>query len=181
MPLFGPPNVEKLRQKGNAKGLIRALQYVSADQWAEKSVRLSAIRALRALADARAVEPLCALMADRVAGSLGLRDAVGLSLAQIGIPAIGPLLSRSAHPDSAVCSNAELALNRVVEHLKPTSQAGAAIQSLTEALGNPNPSSARRRRGSSVSFSIRMGSIPCSAYCLMGATLCERQVPGRWA
>jgi hypothetical protein len=27
MPLFGPPNVEKMKAKGNVKGLIKALNY----------------------------------------------------------------------------------------------------------------------------------------------------------
>ena len=27
MPLFGPPNVKKLKAKGNVKGLIKALGY----------------------------------------------------------------------------------------------------------------------------------------------------------
>ena len=41
MPLFGPPNVEKLKAKGNVKGLIKALDYKK-----DASVRRAAAKAL---------------------------------------------------------------------------------------------------------------------------------------
>ena len=57
--LFGEPDIERLERKNDVDGLIRALQY-------KKSigVRSAAARALGDLGDARAVEPLCAVLGD---------------------------------------------------------------------------------------------------------------------
>jgi len=46
MPLFGPPNIEKLKAKGNVKGLIKAINTDDAE------VRSEAIRALGDFGDA---------------------------------------------------------------------------------------------------------------------------------
>jgi HEAT repeat protein len=52
--LFGSPNVEKLKAKGDIKGLIKALGY-------EKNfdIRASAAYALGSIGSRQAVEPLC--------------------------------------------------------------------------------------------------------------------------
>lgn len=52
MPLFGPPNVDKLKRKRDVKGLVKALGHRDA------YVAAMAERALRELGDARALEPL---------------------------------------------------------------------------------------------------------------------------
>jgi HEAT repeat protein len=49
MPLFGPPNVAKLKAQGDVPGLVKALDYDS--DWV---VRWSAAEALDQIADARA-------------------------------------------------------------------------------------------------------------------------------
>jgi HEAT repeat protein len=54
MPLFGPPNVDKLEAKGDVKGLIRTLLR----QGKPSDLRVAAAEALGRLGDARAVEPL---------------------------------------------------------------------------------------------------------------------------
>jgi HEAT repeat protein len=61
MPLFGPPNIEKLKRKRDIQGLVRALHHKDAD------VRSRAADALSGMGDARAVEPLFAALEDREA------------------------------------------------------------------------------------------------------------------
>lgn len=53
MSLFGPPNVERLKAKGDIKGLIKALGYEK-----DSEVRKAAAQALGEIGDTRAVEPL---------------------------------------------------------------------------------------------------------------------------
>jgi HEAT repeat protein len=65
MPLFGPPNVEKLIAKRDVDKLIKALRYRDA------SVRMSAAEALGKIGDPRAVEPLCAALKDKDQGVRG--------------------------------------------------------------------------------------------------------------
>ena len=57
--LFGPPNVEKLEEKRDVEGLIKALQYKE-----DKNVRWKAAEALRKRGDDRAVEPLILALKD---------------------------------------------------------------------------------------------------------------------
>ena len=59
MPLFGPPNVEKLKAKRDVKGLIKALGYQEDDE-----IRSRAAAALGEIGDTRAVEPLIAALKD---------------------------------------------------------------------------------------------------------------------
>ena len=59
MPLFGPPNIEKLRAKGNVKGLIKALGYQK-----DADVRRNAVEALGGIGNARIVEPLIVALKD---------------------------------------------------------------------------------------------------------------------
>lgn len=54
--LFGPPNIEKLKERRDVNGLLKALKHKSGP------VRYSAIRALGELKDPRAVEPLIGAM-----------------------------------------------------------------------------------------------------------------------
>lgn len=88
MPLLGPPNIEKLKQKRDVKGLIKALSHNDRSIWAKAVeafsdigdtavepliaairdkrlfVRRGAIIALGNIGDARAVEPLTAALKD---------------------------------------------------------------------------------------------------------------------
>ncbi|NSW54250.1 MAG: HEAT repeat domain-containing protein [Anaerolineae bacterium] len=59
MPLFGPPNIEKMKAKKDVEGLIKALSYQK--DWL---LRQDAAQALGDLADARSVEPLIAALDD---------------------------------------------------------------------------------------------------------------------
>ena len=57
MPLFGPPDIEKLTVKRDRKGLMKALGYEK-DSW----VRTAAAEALGQIGDARAVDSLIAAL-----------------------------------------------------------------------------------------------------------------------
>ncbi len=59
MPLFGPPNVNKLAAKRDLAGLIKALGYQQ-----DVGVRIGAVEALKGLGDAGAVEPLIVALQD---------------------------------------------------------------------------------------------------------------------
>ena len=61
MPLFGPPDVEKLKARRDIAGLIKALSYQK-----DPNVRQSAAVMLGELRDAQAVEPLISLLKDAV-------------------------------------------------------------------------------------------------------------------
>jgi hypothetical protein len=66
MPLFGPPDVAKLRAKGDVTGLIKALTHGQRSPEASAAtVRWSAAEALGTIGDIRAVEPLVAALRDR--------------------------------------------------------------------------------------------------------------------
>jgi len=72
MPLFGPPDIEKMKQKRNIRGLVKALKHFNAD------IRCEAAKALRTIGDVRAVDPLIAALQDKsayvrcdAAGALG--------------------------------------------------------------------------------------------------------------
>ena len=84
MPLFGPPNVEKLKAKGKVDGLIKALGY-------EKDIDIccQAAAALGEIGDPSAVESLIGLLKD---SSNRKSSAAINALAKIGRPAIPSLI-----------------------------------------------------------------------------------------
>ncbi len=55
--LFGPPNVEKLKAKGDVNGLIKASHYEK-----DYFVRMNAVDALGEIKDSSAIEPLIAAL-----------------------------------------------------------------------------------------------------------------------
>lgn len=59
MPLFGPPNVSKLKAKRDVKGLIKALEYKK-----DVAVRKAAATALGEIGDVQAVRPLVGTLKD---------------------------------------------------------------------------------------------------------------------
>ena len=106
MPLFGPPDVEKLKARGDVAGLIRALGYGK-----DARIRMEAADALTTIGDARAVEPLCVALRDpdwavqsKAAGALG----------NLGDPrAVEPLITASKEMDPNVRLSAIGALGRI--------------------------------------------------------------------
>ena len=86
LPLFGPPNVDRLKARGDAPGLIKALEYQKL--W---RVRRDAAVALGQIGDADAVEPLIAGLKD---DNPSVRRAAAEALGQIGdAAALGPLIA----------------------------------------------------------------------------------------
>jgi len=66
MPLFGPPNTEKMRAKRNINGLIKALTYnKDGTDEEDRSIRRHAAICLGEIKDRRAVEPLIAALKDK--------------------------------------------------------------------------------------------------------------------
>jgi HEAT repeat protein len=101
MGLFGPPDIEKLKAKGDIKGLVKALSYFGSsldfrnremDKIREASaVRRAAARALGQVGDPRAVEPLIATLEHW--GDADVRKAAAEALVKIGAPAVEPLIA----------------------------------------------------------------------------------------
>jgi hypothetical protein len=86
LPLFGPPNVDKLMAKGDFLRLVNALEYQNV--W---RVRRDAAGALGDMGDPAAVEPLMVALDD---DSASVRIAVIAALGRIGDPAaVEPLMA----------------------------------------------------------------------------------------
>ena len=104
MPLFGPPNVEKLKEKRDVPKLIKALGYK------EATVRESAAQALGEIGDSRAVEPLSSALNDEdLVVAMAARDA----LIKIGAPAVEPLLGVLKEGDKEARKRAAAALGKI--------------------------------------------------------------------
>jgi HEAT repeat protein len=85
MPLFGPPNVEKLEAKRDIKGLGKALSYKK-----NRGVRSQAVYALLRIGNRQAVEPLIAALKDEDGG---IRFVAAEALGKIGdARAVEPLI-----------------------------------------------------------------------------------------
>jgi HEAT repeat protein len=105
MPLFGPPDVEKLQDKGNLAGLIKALSYQK-----DGSVREKAAKALGEIGDAQAVEPLITALKD---SDKDVRRAAVEALGQSGdARAVDPLGAALQDSDTDVRRAAAAALGQ---------------------------------------------------------------------
>ena len=106
MPLFGPPNVEEMKTKGNVKGLIKALGYNK-----DHVIRRDAADALGQIGDSFAVSPLIAALRD---DDLEVRCAVANALGAIGDGrAVEPLISFLNNQDLNMRCCALKALGRI--------------------------------------------------------------------
>jgi hypothetical protein len=106
MPLFGPPNVEKLEAKGNVKGLIKALGYEK-----DADVREAAALALGQVGDAHAMEPLIAVLKDSTGSE---RWAAASALGEIGdARAVESLINTLGDKDGEVRRAAADALDKL--------------------------------------------------------------------
>jgi len=106
MAPFGAPNVERLAAKRNVTGLIRALRYEKA-----QSIRITACRALGAIGDARAVDPLIGALND---SDKEVRQAAVLELGAMGdARAVEPLIGALNDRDGLVRGFAALALGTI--------------------------------------------------------------------
>ena len=111
MAFGGKPNIDKLKQKRDVKGLIKALEYRDSDY-----IRREAVRALGGLRDERVLAPLVAILGKRETRSSPhdlkteevqeVRESAALQLAIIGdARAIEPLKALLAvYPDRLVAT-----------------------------------------------------------------------------
>lgn len=153
MPLFGKPDVRKLEQKRDIKGLIKALKHKNKglrDEATEALVRIGEeaieplINELRKLLPVgptvkcswiavvlgrmgeAAIDPLTAAIREE---HLGLRVNAAWALGFIGEPAVQPLIKMLSDPDGNVRGLAGVALARI---------GGPAVEPLTRALTDAN-------------------------------------------
>jgi HEAT repeat protein len=121
MALFGPPNIEKLKAKGNVKGLIKAMD--SEDE----AIREEAIRALGAFGDAPEVQ---ALVAETIeAMSIINLDAPTKLLCLLGEPAVQPVID-------LLKSDREDTLHQYAAYILGEIQDPRAVEPLIETLKN---------------------------------------------
>jgi HEAT repeat protein len=91
MGLFGPPNIEKMKAKGDVNGLIKALAHQT-----NSHVRCDAAKALGELKDTRAVEPLLLMLKDE---NYDVRESAVRALGSIGdVRVIEPLVTIAELP-----------------------------------------------------------------------------------
>lgn len=119
MPLFGPPEVGKLKNKGDIDGLIKALEYKN-----EPNVRSAAAKALGEISDERAVEPLIAALKDKKAV---VRQNAAMALGKIeDSRAVEPLAAALQDENFTVSTVAATALGEIGDE--------RAVEPLTAAL-----------------------------------------------
>ena len=117
MPLFGPPDVDKLKARGNVRGLIRALGYkrdptiprAAAQALVDLGHGRSALEELRNTQDAYAVEPLIVLLKQRDGAGIA-----AIALGRIGdVRAVEPLITVLEGKDSGARRSAAEALGQI--------------------------------------------------------------------
>jgi HEAT repeat protein len=91
--LFGPPNVEELKAKGDVQGLTKALSYKN-----DAAIRQAAAKALGKIGSAQAIEPLIAVFKSRDV----LRKDAAEALVKIGAPAVESLIATLRDEDELV-------------------------------------------------------------------------------
>ena len=123
MNIFGPPNVEKLKARGDVRKLLRALSYKK-----DASVQVDAAGALGEIKDARAVEPLIAAL--NLKHSEDVRKAAAGALCEIGTPAVEPLIAALKDNNKGVRMAAAGALGGIKD--------ARAVEPLIAALKNSN-------------------------------------------
>jgi len=122
MFLFGPPNVEKLKAKKDIDGLVKTLQY----QKDQGQIRRAAAEALGEIGDARAIEPLIAILKD---GNSDIHKAGAEALGKIGdARAVKPLIAALKSNNGEVRQAAAEALGKIGD--------ACAIDSLVDALSS---------------------------------------------
>jgi len=109
MGLFGPPNIDKLKARGDVENLIKALNYKK-DSRADSKTRKAAAVALGELKEAQAVNALIKAMDEEL-----IRDSAREALTKIGPPALEPLHNLLEHKDFFHRKAAALALASILD------------------------------------------------------------------
>ena len=139
MTLFGPPNVNKLKAKGDIKGLIKALGYKR-----DQTVRQAAAEALGEIHDTQAVKPLVVALKD---SDEMVRTSVAHALGEIASPQaldalIGVLEDAETRPrQTAVEALGKIRDTRAVEPLIAALMTSdkAVLDTAIDALGKIGP------------------------------------------
>jgi len=142
MPLFGPPNVQKMQARGDIKGLIQALDH--------PKVGSEAIAALVQIGGTRVAEQVIAHLIGIVErGEPEQYEEPGrVTLERIGGPAVDPLVACLKHPHQAIPARAAAMLGRIgdpraLEPLvgiltgRPGTHAAAAAAKALGQIGDP--------------------------------------------
>jgi HEAT repeat protein len=116
--LLGPPNVKKLKAKGDVQGLITALGYkrdatvpqTAAQALVEIGHAREAVEALEKMDDARAVAPLIIVLRDKV---WRVRRVAARALEKIGTLAVEPLIAALKDEEWRVREGAASALGQI--------------------------------------------------------------------
>ena len=120
MGIFGPPNVSKMSEKHDVRGLTKALTYKK-----DAGVRTAAAEALGVLADGHAIEPLVEALGDE---EKGVREAAARALGKMkNRRVVEPLIYALDDDDSRVAACAAEALGARAD--------AQAIEPLIRALG----------------------------------------------
>ena len=110
MPLFGPPNIEKLKDKRDVNGLIKALNHPLINHTCY--LNLEAAKALGELGDALAVEPLLVIL--QRSDFDVMREAAAIALGQLGdAQAVKPLIRATKDTYPKVRKAAAQALGKI--------------------------------------------------------------------
>lgn len=123
MPLFGSPNIDGLKVKGDIQGLVKASLHrdaqvrqaavealvkigapaveplIAALQHRDNAIRITSAKVLGQIGDGRAVKALTAALEDK---NVDVRQAVTEALAKVGTPAVESLITALQHKDNAV-------------------------------------------------------------------------------
>ena len=127
MPIFGPPNIDKLNANRDVPGLIKALGYQK-DPYGD--MHRAAAKALGQIGDPRAVEPLIVVLKDELVRITAIE-----ALGAIGDPrAVEPLVAVLEDPEYYRREAAARALGQIGDP--------RAIEPLVAALGNTGPAAA---------------------------------------
>ena len=128
MPLFGPPNIEKLKDKRDVNGLIKALNHPLINHTCY--LNLEAAKALGELGDALAVEPLLVIL--QRSDFDVMREAAAIALGQLGdAQAVKPLIRATKDTYPKVRKAAAQALGKIGDP--------QAAEALLKALGDAFP------------------------------------------
>ena len=142
MGLFGPPDVDKLKNKRDVKGLLKALKYRGS-----ATVRKNAALALSEVAPAAPAKVIEMTIAPLMAGFEDSETVVATACVQalgaIGQLAFLPLVSNLRAPSDRSREASARALGRIVPVLVDSSVLKLAIDPLVNLLRDPTPTTRR--------------------------------------
>ena len=123
MPLFGPPDVEKMKARRDVKSLIKVLSNSK-----DVQIRKQAVLALGELGDARALKPLVAAQKDQ---DWDMRSSAPEALVKI--------CSRSIMPFIAALKDGDCDVRYIAAYCLGSTADPRAVEPLCRVLRDPDP------------------------------------------